>query len=1091
MAFRTVLSGLIFLLISMYPTVSLAKDKASPQKLDAKLFDGLALRGIGPALMSGRISDVVIHPKKKSIRYLAVGSGGVWKTENAGTTWTSIFDDQPSFSIGCITLDPQDPETIWIGTGENVGGRHVAFGDGVYRSTDGGVSWKRMGLKKSQHIAKIIIHPDDSNIIYVACQGPLWSAGGDRGLFKSTDAGTTWTKILGGGPYTGVNDAVMHPKNPNILYAATHQRLRNVAVLVNGGPETGIHKTTDGGKTWTALKKGLPSEDMGSIGLAISPQYPDVVYATIELAHRKGGFFRSDNGGGSWEKRNSYLSGGTGPHYYQELFACPHKFDRVYQMDVRIHVTEDGGQTFKQVPEPFKHSDNHALAFDPDDPSYLMAGTDGGLYETWDLGKNWQFTANLPITQFYKVAVDNDLPFYNVYGGTQDNNSQGGPSRTDNVSGIRNSDWFITLFGDGHQSATDPSNPNIIYAQWQQGNLVRFDRQNGEIVYIQPQPKPGEPAERWNWDSPVLVSPHNPKTLYFASQRIWRTDNRGDSWEPISGDLSRNGERLFEPIMGRIHSFDSVWDLWAMSNYGNITSLSESPLVEGLLYAGTDDGLLQISPDAGKSWRKVEVTALPGVPKEAFINDIKADLHHPDTVYVALDNHKHGDFTPYLLKSNDRGQTWASIAGDLPPRHLVWRIVQDPIKPELYYLGTEFGLFFSMNGGKNWIELTGNAPNISFRDLVIQTREDDLVGATFGRGFYILDHIAPLREFKDSHLSEEAHLYSVRDTWWYVQKRPLGRSAKASQGASFFTAPNPPFGAVFTYFVSEDMLNQRQARLKREGELKKEGKDTPHPGWDQLQAEELENSPCIILTVKDSEGRLVRQLEGPATKGFHRVAWDLTRPSASAWTEKKSQSFWRAPSWLAPPGTYHVSLSKRHDGTLVDLEQSQQFEVKPLERSTLKGQALDQVTAFYETMRQMDRRVSAAQEVYKQLNHRIGAIKAVLDSNHCPESLTLSLKNLRVSLSNLNNRLNGHALKRKIGEPVYPGIQQRMFYLNMGNQYSTYGPTPDHLAALGYVQQEMKEISEELELIQTVHLPSLEKEMEANQLPWTPGRVVP
>jgi len=465
-------------------------------------------------------------------------------------------------------------------------------------------------------------------------------------------------------------------------------------------------------------------------------------------------------------------------------------------MDVRLHVSYDGGKTFLPLGEKDKHGDNHAMAFHPDDPGYLLVGSDGGLYETWDHGQNWKFIANLPVTQFYKVAVDNDEPFYNVYGGTQDNNSQGGPSRTDTIHGIRNSDWFITLFGDGHQQAVDPTNPDIVYSQWQQANLVRYDRKTGEIVYIQPQPGKGEPAERWNWDSPILISPHDPARLYFASQRVWRSDDRGDSWQPISGDLSMGQDRIAMPMMGRTWSVDAIWDLWAMSNFGNVTSLAESPLQEGLIYAGTDDGLIQVTDDGGANWQRVDV---PGVPAGSFVNDVKADLHDVDTVYAAFSNDKTGDFAPYLVKSTDRGRTWRSIAGDLPDRHLVWRLVQDHEKSDLFFAGTEFGIFFTIDGGNQWIKLTGNAPTIPFRDLVIQRRENDLVGASFGRSFWILDDYSPLRFVTEQSLELPATLFPVRDAWWYVQRRPLGGGERANQGADFFVAPNPPFGAVFTY----------------------------------------------------------------------------------------------------------------------------------------------------------------------------------------------------------------------------------------------------------------------------------------------------
>ncbi|MHC5002127.1 MAG: WD40/YVTN/BNR-like repeat-containing protein, partial [Planctomycetota bacterium] len=859
-------------------------DAADESRLTASTFARLKLRGIGPALMAGRIADIAIHPEDQSTWYVAVGSGNVWKTTNAGTTWTPIFDDQGSYSIGCVTLDPRNPDVVWVGTGENVSGRHVGYGDGIYRSLDGGTTWTNLGLRESEHIGRIIVDPRDSDVVYVACEGPLWSPGGDRGLYKTTDGGATWEKMLGGGEHTGVLSVVQDPRDPDVLYAATQQRFRNVAALMDGGPESGIHKSTDGGRTWRRLHHGLPTENMGKIGLAISPQDPDVLYATIELANRTGGFWRSADRGETWEKRNDYLSGGTGPHYYQELYACPHRFDRVYQMDVRMHVTEDGGRTFRRMTERNKHSDNHALAFDRDDPDYLLAGSDGGLYESWDRGESWKFVANLPITQFYKVAVDYDEPFYNIYGGTQDNSTQGGPSRTDNVNGIRNSDWFITVFADGHQPAVDPTNPDIIYSEWQEGNLVRHDRRTGEIVYIQPQPEEGEPWERFNWDSPILISPHDPARLYYASQRVWRSDDRGDSWTPISGDLTRALDRLALPMMGRVWSFDSPWDMSAMSAFGTVTSLAESPLVDGLVYAGTDDGIIQVTEDGGATWRRID--KLPGVPSMFFVNDIKADLHDPDTVYAVVDDHKSGDFTPYVLKSADRGRTWTSIAGDLPDRHIVWRLVQDHERPELLFAGTEFGVFFTIDGGWHWVKLTGGVPVIPFRDLAIQRRENDLVGATFGRSFYVLDDYTPLRHVSEEMLAGEAALLPVRDAWWYVPRRPLGGGGKASQGEAFFIAPNPPFGAVFTYYLRDALKTRKEQRREREKAIEKAGGDTPYPGWDALREEQLEDDPAIVLTVRDADGAVVRRVTGPVGAGFHRVAWDLRYPPSDPGPEE-------------------------------------------------------------------------------------------------------------------------------------------------------------------------------------------------------------
>ncbi len=1070
-----------------------ATEPQEASKMVSTTFSGLAFRAIGPALMSGRIADVAVDPHDQSTWYVGVGSGGVWKTTNAGTTWASLFDEQSSYSIGCLTIDPSDSSTIWVGTGENVGGRHVGYGDGVYRSRDGGASWEHLGLSESEHIGNIVVHPEDSNVVYVASQGPLWSGGGERGLFKTTDGGATWEKILGDGEYTGVNEVKMDPRDPDVLYAATHQRIRTVAALVNGGPESGIHKSTDGGATWRELTNGLPKGDMGKIGLAISPQKPDVVYATIELGSGEGGFYRSENGGGSWEKRNDYHSGGTGPHYYQELFASPHAFDRVYQMDPRMQWTEDGGKTFKPVGEEHKHVDNHALAFNPHDPSYLLAGTDGGLYESWDLGKNWKFVTNLPLTQFYKIAVDNDEPFYNIYGGTQDNSTQGGPSRTVNDTGIRNSDWFITLFADGHQPATDPSNPDIVYSEWQQGNLVRYDRTTGEIVYIQPQPDAGEPAERWNWDSPILVSPHDPARLYFASQRVWRSDDRGDSWRAISKDLSRGQDRLAMSMMDRVWGFEAIWDLGAMSYFGNVTSLSESPLVEGLIYAGTDDGLVHVTDDGGATWQ--QSGALPDVPENSFVNDIKADLHDADTVYLALDNHKEGDFRPFLLKSTDRGQTWTSIAGDpedggLPDRHLVWRLVQDHENAGLLFVGTEFGIFFSVEGGNNWIELTGGVPQISFRDLAIQQRENDLVGASFGRSLFVLDDYSPLRHVSTEMLDQEAKLFPVKDAWWYIEQRPLGGGEKGSQGGDFFTAPNPPFGAIFTYYLSESLTTAKAKRQKAEKETVKEGGDTPYPGWEALHAEAKEEAPAMVLTVTDANGDVVRRIEAPATAGFHRVAWDLRYPTVSAWRPESGRRFFGGSGILAAPGTYRVSLAKREDGVMTPLGDSEPFVVKPLKDTVLPRADPNETLAFMRKVEDLQRAVSAAQAVMNEADTRFGAIKSVLARSVADSALHTELRGLANRLYDLELRMNGDAIQQEIGEPTAPAITGRLSTIQIGTGFSTYGPTPHHRWNFELAEQGFSSLRTDLDALMR-DVAELEKKLDLAGVPWTPGRSVP
>jgi len=878
-----------------------------------------------------------------------------------------------------------------------------------------------------------------------------------------------------------------------VLYASTHERFRNVAALVNGGPESGIHKSTDGGKSWRQLKNGLPKEDMGKIGLAVSPQNPDVVYAAIELAHRKGGVWRSANGGGSWDKQSDHVAGGTGPHYYQEIYASPHKFDRLYFMEVRLHTSEDGGKSWTNIEGKYKHVDNHALAFNPDDPDYLLAGCDGGLYQSWDLGKTWKFTANLPITQFYKVAVDYDEPFYNIYGGTQDNNTQGGPTRTDNVSGIRNSDWFITLFGDGHQPAVDPTNPDIIYSEWQEGNLTRFDRKTGESIYIQPQPAADEPWDRFNWDAPILISPHDPKTLFYASQRVWRSDDRGDSWRAISGDLSRGLDRLKQPMMGRVQSIDAVWDVMAMSKYSTITSLAQSPLDADLIYAGTDDGIVQVTGDAGSSWRKID--ELPGVPEFFFVNDIKADLHDKDTVYLVVDNHKAGDFAPYLLKSSDRGKSWTSIVGDLPERHLLWRLVQDHERPELLFLGTEFGIYFTVDGGTRWIKLTGGLPNIPFRDLAIQTRENDLVGASFGRSFWVFDDYTPLRQVTEEMLDQEAELFPVRKTWWYIERRPLGGRDKASQGTAFFTAPNPPFGAVFTYYLRDEIQKRGKKRREQEKKIAKDEGDTPYPGWEELRREREEEDPAIVLTVRDAAGEVVRRLTGPVGTGFHRVSWDLRYPSTTPWRPRGDDDDFRRrfeSGTLAAPGTYTVSLAKRVDGKLTDLGKSQTFEVVAMHESTLPGATPREMQAFLQQVAELRRATGGARSVIDETLRQVAAIKDVLDRSTVGDAdLDERTRAIEQRLQDMRIRLSGDDERELHGDPGPVSISRRLGVVGMGTRFSTYGPTPTHRRSFEIAKRQFAELRSGLDRVIDVELPELEKRLDAAGVPWSPGRPVP
>ena len=1032
-------------------TNSFSQKNKKDVKNESSLYSGLKFRSVGPAFMSGRIADIAINPDNENEWYVAVGSGGVWKTVNAGTTWQPLTDNQSFYSTGSITIDPNNTNTIWLGTGENVGGRHVGVGKGVFLSLDGGKTWKNKGLNKSEHISKIIVNKKNSNNVFVASQGPLWSSGGDRGLYKSIDGGESWSLVLSVNKWTGVTDVVVDPRDENIMYAATWQRHRNVAAYMGGGPGTKLFKSTDGGDSWRQLKTGLPTGKLGKIGLAISEINPDVLYAAIELERRKGAVYRTSNGGESWKKMSDTVSGATGPHYYQELVASPHHFDKIYLMDVRVQVSDDGGKTFYRMNEGNKHSDNHSMTFKKNDPNYLLVGTDGGIYESFDDTKSWKYVNNLPLTQFYKLAVDDSYPFYNIYGGTQDNNTQGGPSRTFRSNGIANSDWFVLLGGDGHQPATEPGNPNIVYAQSQQGNLHRVDRTTGEAVFIKPYSGLNEDFERFNWDSPILVSSHNPKRLYFGSQRVWKSDDRGDSWTPISKDLTKNQERLELPIMGKQQSWDSAWDVYAMSTYNTITSLSESILDQNILYAGTDDGLIHSTKDGGSSWTSITVDKLPGVPDSSFVNDIKADLHNDQVAYVALDNHKFGDYSPYLYKTSNGGKSWKPIINGLPEDTFVWRIVQDHIDPNLLFLASEYGLYFSNNQGEKWIKFSTGLPTISVRDLVIQKRENDLVLATFGRGFYVLDDFSSLRKLNTSN-SNEVILFDVKEA---LQYNPI-RSGTSSQGSSYYTSKNPPYGAIFSYNLPDSYKSLKSLRSKREKELDKLNKDIPFVGWDELDKEINETKSKIILEIRDDNGDLVDRINGSTKKGINRVSWNLSKPLP---TILDSNSRWSRSSLTVKPGKYSVHLLELVQGGVNELTKSKTFDVKRIRENVLKNPLNSKIDEFILELNKFEIEYSVMISNYIESKKKQSSFNNTLRFiKNIDSDLLNKLNELNDQMNLIDVLLYGSKSKKEIMEKDITLVSERISIAKRGFYGNSYGPTKQHMDSFGIAKDQWDSI---------------------------------
>jgi photosystem II stability/assembly factor-like uncharacterized protein len=1029
-------SILLFSFLSI-TSFSFAQKRAT---VDSITISAAQFRSVGPAFMTGRISDVVIDPADESHWYVGVGSGGVWETKNAGVTFKPIFDKQKVYSIGCITLDANS-RNLWVGSGENVGGRHISFGDGIYLSKDGGRTWKNMGLKSSNHISKIVVHPTNPDMVWVAAQGPLWNIGGDRGVYKSVDGGKKWKRVLGDAEWTGATDLLIDPRNPDILYAATWQRHRTVASYLGGGRKSGIHKSIDGGKTWQKLKTGLPSGSVGKIGLAISPQNPDVLYAAVETQLKEGGFYRSADRGMSWTKQSDQISAGTGPHYYQEIWASPHQFDRVYFANNYFKVTNDGGKTFQGVGKAYKHVDNHAVAFKANDPDYLMVGTDGGLYESFDLAKTWRHMGNLPITQFYKVAVDDAKPFYYIYGGTQDNNTQRGKSRTENDAGISNADWEVVLGGDGHQPATEPGNPYIVYGQSQQGWYSRIDIATGERIGIRPQPRDGEGFERYNWDAPIYVSNHDPARIYVASHRLWRSDNRGDTWVPLSGDLTRNEERFDLPIMGRKQSYENAWDVYAMSTYNTITSIAESPINEDVLYVGTDDGYIQSTKNGGKTWEKINVSRLEGVPERAYVNDIKADFFDENTVYVAIDAHKQGDYTPYLFVSKNGGKTWKRITKGITEKNYVWRIVQDHVNPDLLFIGTEFGIYFSLNGGTSWKQLKDGLPTISFRDLVIQREHNDLVAASFGRSFYVLDNYAFLRELNDTLLQNDAYLFKPRETYLYRPRRD-GRQKSGSLGGQHFYGENPKHGVLFDYYIKDKPKTAKENRKKKEKELNKKDRDIDFPGWEILAAEKQEKIPQYWLEIRDDEGTIIRKLKLKNNKGIQRTVWDMKGGDLWPVTKNTSDKNNQNRGWYVAPGNYVAQLYRLYEGEISPLGKVVDVKLKSLRASSLQPQSLVEQKKHMKQYMDAQVRRSVLMKQYNDVQNKTKAMLVANKKGNSPLKTALaSLEEMSDSLGKLKTALFGNEAKNTVGEKIFPTLNDRMNAAGATLWGSSYGPT--------------------------------------------------
>lgn len=1051
----------------------------------ASTFNGLKWRSIGPALTSGRIADFAVNPDDHSNFYVASASGGIWVTFDDGSTFKPIFDHYGAYSIGCLAMDPNNHNVLWAGTGENNHQRALGYGNGVWKTTDGGSTWKDMGLKESRQIGKILIDPRNSNVVYVAAEGSAWGPGGDRGLYKTTDGGSTWKKVLNISENTGVANMCFEPGNPDVIYAGAEQRRRRSFTKIGGGPESAFYKSDDGGKTWNKLTQGIPNVDKGGMAIAVSPVNPNIVYVMFEASNGKGGFYRSTNKGASFKKMSDYNSSGQ---YYSEIYPDPKDCNKVYSIDTYGKVTLDGGKTWKNMGNFKRHVDDHVYWIDPQKTDHLLIGCDGGVYETWNGNKTFNFKNTLPVTQFYRVFADNSYPFYWVYGGTQDNNSIGGPSQNLKRGGVTNSEWITTLGGDGFWQAVDANDPNIVYSAYQYGNIYRYDKKSGESIEIKPMPKKGENTFRWNWDAPFILSTHVSTRLYMGANKLFVSDDRGNSWQEISGDLTRNEDRNQFKVMGKYWPESAVAKDVSTSQWGTIVSLAESTVKEGLVVVGTDDGVIQVTDDNGKTWNKT--TKFPGVPEYTYVSDVYPSNFDENVIYASFNNIKSDDFKPYLLKSSDKGKTWMSIASNLP-NESVHTIAQDPVDQNLLFVGTEFGFYFSNNGGQHWTKLGNGMPDIAVRDIAIQKREKDLIAATFGRGFYILDDYSALRGLSDDQLkNNDAILFPMKDALMYIQN-----DDRYGTGSAFFQAPNPPFGATLTYYVKDVPETIKAQRIKKEKELFKEGKPIPQPSREELLKEKNETGPYFEFFIKDEKGNIVRKLYAKASKGIHRITWNLRYLMPSPVRLGRGEDDFNPlnngnSGMLALPGKYSISMALFHNGKNTPLGKPVDFTAKVLNNSTLPAKDRASLNAFFDQISDLWRVMSGAEKYLDNLYSKTAYIQQAIQIT---DGATLDMKNeaqsIKEDLEEITFLLNGTPAKASFEEvpPEALPLTNRLNETIYASWASTSAPTQTQKANYKIVKEAMPNLLDNLKKANE-RLKVLENKLDDLKAPYTPGR---
>lgn len=1060
------------------------KNEKKKDQLEASAFSSFKWRSIGPAFTSGRIADIAVDPNNFAHYFVGAASGHIWKTTNDGITFKPVFDHYGVYSIGALAMDPNNSNVIWAGTGENNHQRAIGYGNGIYKSCDDGKTWKNMGLKKSRQIGEILIDPRNSDVIYVAAEGSIWGPNEERGVFKTSDGGKTWKKVLYISENTGVANLAFEPGNPDVIYAGAEQRRRHQFTKIGGGPESAYYKSTDGGKTWNKLTNGIPKVDKGGMEIVVAPSNPNIVYAMFE-ATKQGGTYRSDDRGASFHKVSDHYSSGQ---YYSELIMDPYNENKIFSMETVSKVSVNGGKTWKQLGNNKRHVDDHVLWIDKNNTNHMNIGSDGGLYETFDGAKTWIHKTTLPVVQLYRVSVDNTKPFYWVYGGTQDNNSIGGPSRNTKHDGVTSCEWITTLGGDGFWQASDPDNPDIVYSAYQYGNIYRYDRKSGEKIKIKPVPAKDELTFRWNWDAPFIVSHFKVTRLYMASNKVFMSNDRGNTWQEISDDITRDEDRNQFKVMDKYWPADAVAKDVSTSQWGTVVSLAESPVKEGLLYVGSDDGVISVTENNGDSWTRT--TTFPGVPEYTFVSDICPSRFDANVVFASFNNLKSDDLKPYLLKSKDKGKTWLSIVNDLPKDQVIHSIQQDPVNENLLFVGTELGIYFTLDGGNHWIKLDSGLPDIPVRDIKIQESENDLVIATFGRGFYILDNYAPLREINKKKLdTTKAILFPVKDALMYVQE-----GGRYGEGSAVYHAKNPAFGATFTYYVKEVPKTLKQQRLKKEKELFKNSEPIPQPTKKELDNEKNETGPYFVFTIKNGNGTVVRRLYKKASKGIGKITWNLRYMNPSPVTLNKNKFNPvknTSDGMFALPGDYTVELSMVHNDDETQLTKPVNFTAKVLNNTTLPAEDRKALDAFYKDIADLWRISSGTQKYLEELQKKAAYIQqAIQFTNQATPEMRVTADKLSKELNDIAFVFNGTPAKASAEEvpPEKVSLNDRLSEAVWTSWGNTSAPTTTQKQNVNIVKNEIPDIQTHIEKV-AAGLKTLETQLDDMRAPYTPGRM--